>query len=59
MFCCCFVFIFNDFCPTNYLKIYLTDYRQIFRVHRTVAVDDQSENSLSILQGRCYGSQFL
>jgi len=34
---------------TNYLKIYLTDLRQIFRVGRTV--DAQSETSLSIAHG--------
>ena len=33
---------FDDSCQTNYLKIYQTDLRQIFRVYRTVAVYDQS-----------------
>jgi len=52
MFCCCFVFVyFNDFCQTSYVKNLPTDLRRIFRVDRTVAVDDQSEISLSIPQG--------
>jgi len=42
--------VFNDYCQTNYFKIYRTDLRQIFRVGRTTAVDDQSEISFSILQ---------
>jgi len=36
--------IFSNFCQTN-LNIYRTDLREIFRVGRTVAVDDQSEIS--------------
>ena len=44
---------FNDFCRTNYYTIYRTDLRQIFRVGRTVAVDDQCEKKInfSIPQG--------
>ena len=42
--------IFSDFCQTNYLKIYQTDLRQIFRFGRTVAVDDQPETSFYIPQ---------
>jgi len=45
MFWFCFLFIFSDSCQTNYLKIHWTDLRQILRVGRTVAVDDQSEIS--------------
>ena len=43
--------IFNDFCQVSCLKIYRSDLRQILKVRRTVAVDDQSEISLSISQG--------
>ena len=35
--------IFNDFCQTDYLNTHRTNIRQIFRVGRTTAVDDQSE----------------
>jgi len=41
---------FNDSRQTNYLKIYLVELRQIFRVDRTMAEGDQSEISLSIPQ---------
>jgi len=53
--------IFNDSCQTIYLQIYWTDLRQIFRIGRTMAVDNQSEISISIPQGilLCYGNQFL
>ena len=30
------LFIFNDFCQSNYLSIYRTDIRQIFKVGRTM-----------------------
>ena len=51
-FCCCFLFVFkNDVCQTNYLQIYMADLLQIFRVGRTVTVDDQYEISCSIPQG--------
>ena len=50
MFCFCFLFC-NNSCQTNYPKIYQTDLRQIFRVGKTTAVDDQSEVSFSILRG--------
>jgi len=43
--------IFTDSFQTNYLNIYRTDPRQICRVVRTVAVDDQFEISFSIAQG--------
>ena len=33
--------IFNDCCQTNYVNVYRTDRRKIFRVGRTVALDDQ------------------
>jgi len=52
MFCFCFVinqlvnylihflkFIFNDSCPTYYLKVYQTNLCQIFRLGRTMAVE--------------------
>ena len=46
MFCCCFFFFiyFNDSCQTNYmsLKIDGTNLCEIFRVGRTMAVDDLS-----------------
>jgi len=41
-----YFFIYNDSRQSNYLKIY----RQIFRVGRTIAVDDRSEISFSITQ---------
>jgi len=45
-----FYLFLNDFRRTNYRKIYQTDLRQIFRVGRTMAADDQSEISLLIPQ---------
>jgi len=42
---------FYDAFQTKYLKIYLTDLRQIFGVGRTTAVDNQSEINSSISQG--------
>jgi len=42
-----FIFIFSDFCLTNYLNIYWADLRQISRVGRAVAVDERSEVSFS------------
>jgi len=60
MFCFCFLYIFNDSCQTDYLKVYRTDLRRIFTVGGTVAVDDQSEIScFRSLEGRCDGNQFL
>jgi len=52
VFCCCFLFSYHiiDSCQTIYLNIYRT-LRQIFRICRTVFVDDQSEISFSIPQG--------
>jgi len=52
MFCFCFLFIyFNDSCLTDpKLSQKLPD-RQILRVGRTMAIDDQYEISFSILQG--------
>jgi len=44
--------------PTVWNEIYQTDFRQIFRVGRTLAVDNQSEISFS-LKGRCHGNQSL
>ena len=43
--CSAAVSYFNDSCQTSYLKIYLTDLRQKFRVGRIVAVDNQSKIS--------------
>ena len=48
-----------DSCQTNYLKIYRTDFRQIFRVGRTRPVHDQSEISISIPQGMLPWRPFL
>jgi len=42
---------FYDAFQTKYLKIYLTDLRQIFGVGRTTAIDNQSEINSSISQG--------
>jgi len=42
---------FDDFRQTSYVKIYWIDCRQIFRVGRTVGVDDQAEISFLIRQG--------
>ena len=54
------LFIFNDFCQTNYLNIYRTDLRQIYRVVRSMAVDDQSESSFfRSLKGLCLGNRSL
>jgi len=37
--------VFNDYCQTNYFKIYRTDLRQIFRVGRTqITFFDSSED---------------
>ena len=52
MFCYCFLFIFNDFGLTNYLNIYRTNFRKIYWVGRTIAVDDQSEISFRSLKRR-------
>ena len=48
MFCCCFLFMFNDSCQTDYLKIYQTDLHYICTVCRTTAADDKSEISFLI-----------
>jgi len=50
MFCFCFLFIFDDFCQTSYLKICPTDLFQ-FSGLLELAIDDQSEIGFSILQG--------
>jgi len=42
---------FDDFRQTSYVKIYWINCRQIFRVGRTVGVDDQAEISFLIPQG--------
>jgi len=42
IFCCCFLFICNDFCQNNYLKIYQTVFGK-FQGRQNVAVDDQCE----------------
>ena len=34
------LFLFYDFCQTNWIRIYRTDFHQICRVCRTMAVDD-------------------
>ena len=38
-----FKIYFNDFCQTSYLNIYQTDLHEIFRIGRTLAVDERSE----------------
>jgi len=40
-------------------QIYRTDLRQIFRVGKTMHVDDQCEITLSILKGFGHDKQFL
>ena len=51
MFCSVsYLFFSNDFCQTN-VNIYRTKLRQIFRVYRTTAVDDQNEVRFLIPQG--------
>ena len=50
MFSTCFLFISNEFCRTNYLKICPTDLRQIFWVGRT---------SFRSINGSCHGNQLL
>ena len=50
-FCPCFIFIFADFCQTNYLNIYRTNFHQICRVGRTMAADERSVVNVSISQG--------
>ena len=45
---CYFFIYFDDSCQNSYLKMYQTDLRQIFKIGRTMAVDDQSEISFSI-----------
>jgi len=46
-----FIFVMILFRPVTYLKIYQTNLCQIFRVGRTMAVDDQCEISILVLQG--------
>jgi len=41
---------FKDFCQTNYLNIYGTDFLQMCTIDRTTAVDDQSEIKISTFQ---------
>jgi len=42
---------FNDSFQTDYLSIYRIDLRQICKFGRTMALDDEPENSFSIPQG--------
>jgi len=42
---------FSDFCQIRYLNIYWTDLYQIFRVGRSMAVDERSEVSILISRG--------
>jgi len=46
-----FSYIFSDFRQTNYLDIYQTDLRKIYRIGRTLAVDEDLKLFFSILQG--------
>ena len=41
----------NDFCQTCHLIIYQTDGHLMFRVGRSVAIDDQFESSFSMPEG--------
>jgi len=43
MFRCCLKNIFSDFCQTNYLNVYRTDLHEIYRIGRTLAVDERRE----------------
>ena len=54
-----YIYFFYNSNQTNYLTIYLIDLRQIFRVGRTMTVDDQSEIVVRSLGGCCHGNQFL
>ena len=57
-----YLFIFIDYCQTNYLKIYQTDHRQIIRVYlyNCGYTDDQPEIIVfRSLKGSCHGKQFL
>ena len=50
MFCCClkkfYLNIFSDFFQTNYFNVYRTDYHEICRIGRTLAVDEQSKSEV-------------
>ena len=50
MFCCClkifYLNIFSDFFQTNYFNVYRTDYHEICRIGRTLAVDKQSKSEV-------------
>jgi len=44
MFCLClYLFIFSDFCHTNYFNIHLTDLYKIWRDDITLAVNERPE----------------
>jgi len=58
MFCCCYLF-YIYFLTIHVRRIYRTDLRQIFRVGKTMHVDDQCEITLSILKGFGHDKQFL
>jgi len=47
-----YFFIFDDFCQTNYLNIYPTDRRLMFKVGSTTAADKRSEVGFSIPRGK-------
>ena len=53
------IFVSAQF-QTNFLNVYLTDLRQICRVGRTAAVDNQPEIIVfRSLKGSCRDNQFL
>jgi len=51
LFCCCFLFIFNNSFQSNYVNIYRIEFRQVCTVGRTMAVDAQSELVFRSLKG--------
>jgi len=60
MFCLClYLFIFSDFCHTNYFNIHLTDLYKIWRDDITLAVNERPEIIFfRSLEGCCHGNQF-
>jgi len=60
MFCLClYLFIFSDFCHTNYFNTHLTDLYKIWRDDITLAVNERPEIIFfRSLEGCCHGNQF-
>ena len=46
-----YLFIFNDYCQSSYLKIYQANLCHILWVGKTIAVGDQSEIGYLVPQG--------